>query len=147
MDKKPKLPAASCIFCRKSIEEAGGRRLVAATIGYRVSNWKISGGSRDHPFRSIKFPDSESTYLVVWGQKWTPETIRQALATLQDGKRPWFCQKCGNRKCAVCGRPLNHPSAADVLYDDGTVSHCMIIPADLGCINPKCKKYRDPNKS
>jgi len=47
----------------------------------------------------------------------------------------------------VCGEPINYPVASDVIYDDGRIYHCMIIPADLGCINPNCVKYRDMNKS
>jgi hypothetical protein len=35
----------------------------------------------------------------------------------------------------VCDEPLNHSPATDVLYDDATVNRCMIIPADLVCIN------------
>ena len=37
---------------------------------------------------------------------------------------------------------FNYPVASDVIDDHGNVSHCMIVPADLGCINPKCKKEK-----
>ena len=149
MDRKSKLPGPTCIFCQKTIDEVGGRRLVQTTkgIGYGVYDRQIGGGSKDRPFRSIKFPDVDSKYLVVWGQSWTTESMQRALKTLQDGKIPWFCQKCGYRQCSVCGEPINYPVASDVIYDDGRIYHCMIIPADLGCINPNCVKYRDMNKS
>ena len=149
MADKLRLPGPACIFCQKTIDDIGGRRLVATTKGhgYGVYDRQIGGGSKDRPFKSMKFPDAESKYLVVWGDRWTSESMRQALKTLLSGKQPWFCQKCGNRQCSVCGEPINYPVASDVIYDDGHIHHCPIIAADLGCINPNCRKYRAMNKS
>lgn len=145
MDPNMKRPGPFCIFCQKSIDDVGGRRLVGTTKGhgYGVYDRPIGGGSKDRPFRSIQFPGAESKYLVVWGLQWTAENMQQALKMIQDNKLPWFCQKCGHRQCSGCGEPINYPVASDVIYDDGHISHCPIIPADMGCINPNCEKYKD----
>ncbi len=59
-----------------------------------------------------------------------------------NNKSSWFCQKCGSRTCYVCGEPMFRPPACDVIYDNGCSAHIAITPADLGCINSKCERYK-----
>lgn len=67
MSKKMKPPGSTCVFCQKTIDEVGGRRLVGTTkgTGYDQYDRLIGGGSKDRPFKRIKFPNDESKYLVV----------------------------------------------------------------------------------
>ena len=74
---------------------------------------------------------------------WTDEAVQRALRSFHKGKRPWFCQLCGNRICPECGSPLRHPVGSNVLCDDGRSSHVAMLPCCPGCVNTKCKKYRD----
>ncbi len=143
-----RIPAQKCVICQKTIEEVGGRRIVAQSFrGSGISKTYQGGGNKDYPYRSFKISDWDNRYLVVWGEFWTDESIQLALKTIRNGKSPWFCQKCGYRRCSECGEPINIPAASDVIDDHGNVRHCMIFPVDLGCINPKCKKYKDLTKS
>ena len=74
--------------------------------------------------------------------KWTKEAIDRAKIESLKGFQPWFCQVCGSRQCSVCGHPINYPGAADILYDDGSSTHCPAFAGGQGCINPNCEKYR-----
>lgn len=137
------LPADSCVLCQKTLDEIGGRRLTATGANLvHLSDKYRGGGDKRFPYQSVKLTDDGDTYVVVQGTAWTAEAIDRAKETFLKGLHPWFCQVCGHRQCSKCGFPLNYPVAADVLYDDGENPHYMIIPADLGCINPRCEKYK-----
>lgn len=141
--KRP--PAKTCIFCDKSLEEVGGKRLVAQkSKGVHLSNEYRGGGNPDYPFQSTKLFDDLGVYVVVWGERslWIESTIEKAKNEFLTGYQPWFCQSCGNRVCLKCGSPLNHPSGSDVLHDDGNITHVSMLPCDFGCINPSCEKYQ-----
>lgn len=75
----------------------------------------------------------------------TEAVIDRIKTTYLSGFRPWLCQGkgCGNRQCPDCGKAMNLPCASDLLYDDGRNPHLMVIPADLGCVNVNCKRFRD----
>ncbi len=139
-----RFPGSRCVICGKSLEEVGGRRIIAQEArGILIADKPTKGGS--HPVhKSVKI-DSLPLYLTIWGEKemWCDKTIKRAVQVVSNGKKPWFCQICGKRDCSVCGQPINYPVASDVLYDNGGSSHCMIIPCDPGCINPACEKYKD----
>ncbi|MFK5880512.1 MAG: hypothetical protein QM478_13580 [Flavobacteriaceae bacterium] len=139
-------PAETCIFCNKPLDEIGGKRISAQQLrGVTLSNKYQEGGNKDFPHQSIKLFDDSKIYMVIWGEKtkWTEAAIAQAKNEYENGKRPWFCQICGERKCSKCGSPINYPMGSDILYDDGYSSHAAIIPSDPGCINPNCEKYKD----
>ncbi|WP_394754786.1 hypothetical protein [Crenothrix sp.] len=141
--KRP--PAKTCVFCDKSLEEVGGRRLVAQRIkGVKLSAECMGGGNPDFPYKSVKLFDDLKAYVVVWGEKslWTESAVNKAKNEFLTGHRPWFCQICGVRACMQCGSPINHPSGSDVLCSDGNTTHASILPCDCGCINPTCKKYQ-----
>lgn len=143
------LPSDRCVLCGKTLEETGGRRLVANKLrGICLSNKFKGGGDADYPYQSVKLDDSEVVYLLVWGEKekWTLEAIARAKSEYLNGRRPWFCQVCGERTCSECGAPINLPMGSDVLSDNGCSSHVTIFPFDPGCINPECKKYREWGK-
>jgi len=140
-----RLPAARCVTCDKSLEEIGGKRIVAQQLrGVCLSDRYEGGGNKDYPRQSFKLSEDPDVYLQVWGEKvlWTPAAIDRAKDAYLSGLRPWICQICGQRKCSVCGQAINMAVGSDVLYDNGCSSHVPIIPCDLGCVNKACKKYR-----
>ena len=134
-------PADTCIFCGKRLDEIGGKRIVAQN-----SRGIILAKKPWHGRKSFKLSDDKEVYLVVWGGKheWTASMMEKAKETYAQGKRPWYCQICGGHTCSECGSPRKLPMGADILDEDGISRHVPILPCDLGCINPKCKKYRKP---
>lgn len=140
--KRP--PSKTCVFCDKSIDEVGGKRLVAQkSKGISLSNEYKGGGNPDYPHQSVKLSDNLDVYVVVWGEKglWTQSAIEKAKNEFLAGHHPWFCQICGNRTCEQCGSPVNNPYGSDHLADNGSSSHASIY-SDGGCTNPICEKYR-----
>ena len=134
-------PDDRCCVCEKSLEEVGGRRIIAQHLrGVVLSQKYRGGGNPDYPHKSFKIND-KPLYLVVWGKPsmWMEKAIQRALRAINEGKTPWFCQICGNRVCPECGSPLKHPVGSDVLYDDGCSSHVAMLPIHPGCTNPECK--------
>lgn len=143
---RKRLPAENCAICNKSLDEVGGKRIVAQQIlGIGLSTKRQGGGNAKYPYQSVQLYSEPDIYMLVWGEKekWSKEALNSAKQAYLDGKRPWFCQVCGVRVCTECGSPVNYPVGSDVLYDNGCSSHVPIIPADLGCINPDCANYRE----
>ena len=141
--KRP--PAKTCIFCDKSLEEVGGKRLVAQKLrGVSLSNQYKGGGNPDFPYQSVKLFDDLEVYITVWGEKslLTQSAIDKAKNEFLTGYQPWFCQICGNTTCVKCGSPLNNPAGSDILHSDGSSSHAPIFAGGCGCINPRCEKYQ-----
>jgi hypothetical protein len=138
------LPDSHCVICKKTIQEIGGRRIVAQQLrGIIISSKPIGGGNPDYPYKSHKL-SSYSLYLVVWGPGtlWSEDAVRRATAAFHRGKRSWFCQLCGNRICQDCGSPLQRPMGSDVLYDDGSSLHVGMLPCHPGCVNQQCKNHK-----
>ena len=144
--RKPRLPADRCIFCGRTIEQVGGRRLIGThTKLVTLSRRAMGGGHPHHPDISVRLRTGEDLFLLVRGPDWTPQRIEDARDQFLAGRHAWFCQVCGDRKCRRCGSPLNMPWAADVLYDDGCSAHVPLVPFDPGCINRSCLQYREWN--
>jgi hypothetical protein len=142
------LPFSHCVICQKSIEEIGGRRIIAQSMrGILFSNKPIGGGHKDHHYKSHKL-SPYPLYLVVWGPgtMWSEDAIQSATAAFHKGKRSWFCQLCGNRVCQDCGSPLQQPVGSEVLYDNGCTSHVPILPCHPGCVNPQCKNHKEERR-
>ncbi len=145
LQKKPvMLPADRCVICQKSIDEIGGRRIIAQKLrGVCLSDKYRGGGNPDYPYRSFQISPSP-LYVTVKGELslWNEETTQRAISAYQQGIRPWFCSACGKRLCSECGCPLAHPVGSDVIYDDGCSAHFPMLPCHPGCINPNCKQYK-----
>ena len=138
-------PASHCVICQKSLDEVGGKRIVAQQLrGVIISKEYRGGGNPDYPYRSFKISPTP-LYLTVWGEMsmWPEDAIQRAVDDFQKGKASWFCQICGKRACSVCGAPINYPMGSDILNDNGSSSHCGIMPFNPGCINPRCKNFKE----
>lgn len=146
--KRP--PDTACIFCNEKLKKIGGYRLVAQQLrGVTLSQTKNSGGNKDYPHQCVALFAEPLLYMVFWGEKekWTDSSVTLAKAAYLKGKRPWFCQICGERKCTECGSPINVPVGSDILYGDGCVSHVGNHPLNPGCINKDCENYKNwPHK-
>lgn len=141
--KRP--PAETCVFCNKTLKEVGGKRLVAQRLrGVTLTNEKLGGGNKDFPRKCFELFSEPLVFMDCWGEtkKWTDAAVLSAKNAYLNGKRPWFCQVCGERKCSECGSPINYPMGSDILYGDGRSSHAPIHPFDPGCNNLSCKKYK-----
>ncbi len=139
MDKNKLIPTERCIFCAKSLEETGGRRLLGRKIsGYSISEYPKGGGNKDYPNRYIKIEDKK--YFIYWdmGNRWNKENINKAIEDIKDGLTPWYCQSCGSRLCSECGAPVINPACTDILNENGTISHCAPL-APHRCINDNCR--------
>jgi len=142
--KRP--PAKTCVFCNKPLNEIGGKRIIAQQLrGIALSKKKTGGGNKDFPHKCVELFSEPVIFMDFWGEKdkWTEAAIKSAKNAYLDGKQPWFCQVCGERKCSKCGSPINYPMGSDILYGNGCSSHVAMLPFDPGCINPACDKYRD----
>jgi len=137
-------PADRCVICEKTIEETGGRRIIAQhSRGVKLGKRYEGGGNPERPHKSIKLYPESDTYVVVWGEKefWTDARIKRAIQDYQDGRHPWFCQVCGLRTCSLCGSPINDPVGSATISAGGCVGQSPLLGVDPGCTNPECKKY------
>jgi len=141
-DEIKRLPDKRCVICNQTIDDVGGRRIVAQKFrGIFLSDRPIGGGNLEFPVKSIKLYKYEEIYITYQGEFWCDDSVERAKQSFLNGLRPWFCQKCGKYSCTECGEPITYPMGSDVLFDDGCSSHIPIHPFDPGCINSNCKKY------
>ena len=138
------LPAPVCAICEMPLSSIGGRRIAATYIrGSFFSDKYLGGGNPDFPKRSFPLKTGPKKFLVIWGN-WGDDAIQRALDAVENGKRPWFCQKCEGRLCHECGNPVQFIHGADILKDNGDCPHAAIIPIPPGCCNQNCIKHRPP---
>jgi len=137
------LPSPECMFCKKSIEEVGGRRIIAKHIlSIGLSDRFLGGGNKNYPYVSVKI--SNDQYITFHGskEKWTKEVKDYVVDEIEAHRHPWFCQNCGNRLCTECGSPAQYIHGCDIIYENGCTTHSAILPVPPGCIIPDCKNHR-----
>lgn len=147
LGNKKRKPSSHCLLCKKTIEEIGGKRIIAQkTLGIYNSKIYRGGGDPDFPELSIKLDDAN--YIVLCGKKgmWTDELIEKVKEIYLNDECPWFCQKCAGKTCHICGEILNNPIGSDVIYDDGCISHVAILGYNPGCVNESCENYKKWSK-
>lgn len=142
------LPAAECAICGNTLPEIGGRRITAQKIrGMAVWEQNATLHDRGNLIASLQLMEGVEAYLVVWGEEeiFTSAVVERIRKTYLAGTRPWMCsaQMCGCRQCSECGKAINMAVMSDILYDDGSNPHVFAIPADMGCTNVNCEKYRE----
>jgi hypothetical protein len=143
-------PSETCIFCDKTLDQIGGKRIIAQKFrGVGLMSQYQGGGNKDYPHQSVNLYADRDVYMTVWGKKdlWTASIIEKAKSQYLTGHHPWFCQICGKRTCSKCGAPNNMAFGSDIIYENGESTHVPILPVDAGCINPDCTKYRDFNNN
>lgn len=145
---KSLLPAAECVICGQTLDQIGGRRITSQKLrGMAIWHEEWTLHNRANLQYCERLVDDQDIYLIIWWDDnfWNPKFIEKIKNTYLSGVRPWMCQGygCGNRQCPECGKAINLPVASDLLYDDGRNPYLMIIPADCGCVNKDCKKFRD----
>jgi len=141
--EKKRKPSSHCLLCKKTVDEIGGKRVVAQkTLGSFISTTYRGGGDLDFPDLSIKIDDAK--YILLCGKKgmWTVELIDKVKEIYLNNERPWFCQKCAGKTCHICGEILNNPIGSDVIYDDGCVLHVASLGYNPGCMNESCENYK-----
>lgn len=137
------LPSHECMFCRKTIEKAGGRRIFSKhDLSITRSKKYRGGGNKDCPFVSVPF--GKKQYINFRGKKelWTRVLETYVTREFNAGRQPWYCQKCVGRICRECGSPVQYLHGCDVIYEDGSTTHSAIFPIPQGCINRRCKAHR-----
>ncbi len=143
--------AQACLICRQPVENIGGQKLIRT---------KLRGTALLHQADSNRYPGvraweslfgSCDLYFTVWGEEsiFTDQIVAKARREYLNGMQPWFCQKCGKRSCHLCGEPLNVLAYGDYAFAEGGRGFYGQGPnlgANPGCINPRCRSYRNMNK-
>ncbi len=136
-------PSSHCLLCKNTIDEMGGKRIVAQkTLSTFSSKTHRGGGDPDFPDLSIRIDDAN--YIVLRGKKgmWTDELIERVKEIYLNNECPWFCQKCAEKTCHICGEIMNNPIGSDIIYDDGCVYHVAALGYNPGCVNESCENYK-----
>lgn len=132
-------PSNACLICHRTLEEAGGKRVVAdRRFGLTLLD------AEEKPTRGTTYPLANGLVLRIWGKRWDEDLVSRALEEAESG-HSWFCQSCMGRVCSVCRWPVIWPPGTNVLYEDGSTPHQMPIPAVNQCTNPECEHYLPRN--
>jgi len=138
----PSQPSTHCIFCSRSLAEVGGARITASqNLGLSIRDVRSNAEAAKGGIIRAVSPDAESPAVEFWGNLWDEHSIERALAELRADRQPWLCQICGGRLCSECGSPNRWADGCDVVGDDGSVTHQMIVPTSKRCTNPTCSLY------
>lgn len=139
---KRKLPSSVCVSCHKPIEEIGGRRIIRSNKGGVV----LLNDSSYFPLKNLKTTHAfiynipnDPRLIFFWGT-YVKHLYSCITSVVEDivhkNRRPWVCQKCVNYAlCKHCNEPLVDAPMAEVLNDDGRITH---VPS-LG-VNRPCSK-------
>jgi hypothetical protein len=141
-------PAPSCVICGNTLEKIGGRRIVAQKArGFAISNKRRTKADYDNFITCDHLSEDNPKYFVVWGEpeRMTDEVIERIRQTFLAGLRPWGCSAylCFSSQCRSCGKGNNWQHGSSIIYSDGIIKYCWIVPADLGCSNCSCTNFRD----
>lgn len=138
--KKPMEYDDTCIFCEKTIEQAGGFKIISSHfIKCFISDKYLGGGNSEYPHQSVELNDGR--YLVFKGKLsvWTKHNIHKATSFVKQGYDVWWCQSksCANRVCRVCGSATQRAYGCDLI---GGV-HVAVHPVPAGCVNSDCQHH------
>lgn len=128
----------TCIFCGRTIEQAGGSKIISSHfIKCHISEKYLGGGNLDGPYQSVKLDDGR--YLAFKGKNsvWTKRNIDKAVSVVSQGFDVWWCQSksCANRVCKVCGSATQRAYGCDLI---GGI-HVAPYPVSAGCVNARCE--------
>lgn len=137
-------PAERCAVCNSTLEETGGKRLIATpTNVISLCTIQTTLGSVRHSARTIRLTDNYRDVIVVISGEalWTDEVAERIRVVSQEGLRPWFCQRCVDHQiCKLCSTPLSRVPVADYLEDDGRTLHASFLTGFAqSCSNSACR--------
>ena len=133
-------PAPTCLLCQRSLEEAGGVRLIVCTQSRGVL---IGKSPNNGNFKKRQVFRLASGYVLVLGDsdpwRWSQGEAERAHQEAEAGYHPWFCQVCGSRACSTCGAPLRSPVGCTAMDAEGQSGpHSPMLGARIPCINTDC---------
>ena len=147
---EPRPPSDSCLFCERSLQQAGGRR-IAGQCNCGVSLQSRSraeelAGSRENG-RFVSLFDKAGVAVVLWGsaQQANADNLEKARNIYLAGHRAWICQSCIGRTCVKCSAPIRWPGGADVV-SAGRLMHLPAMSGIDACTNRRCENYRASSK-
>jgi hypothetical protein len=116
-----RLPGERCIVCRRTLNDVGGQRIVAAIdVSVRIVD------------------DGLEPSVEITGLRCPLFARARAKRIVYSGGYPWVCQRCaGVGLCSRCSTPYPIAPGADVLSDDGTVLHVALV-AGMGLRCERC---------
>lgn len=135
---QPRLPAQTCVFCQRSLDDVGGHRMIwSSTAGVIVRMHTDAIGNIPSRALVTPLPEPYSGSLLVL---WPPDepTMDLALEQWTNRQRPWICQLCAHRRCDRCGSPEKSPFGSDIIDDNGRSLHVPRLPGPAGCVREGC---------
>lgn len=139
--------AATCFVCDLPIDRVGGQKLVHTKLRGTVLSPESKRLAKPNYQAIRKIQESPGLYVHAWGEPpfLSERALERVLESYTSGFQPWFCQRCGNRSCHLCGHSNLWLAYGDYAFNDvqGSYYH---KGANLGvsppCINRDCSKYR-----
>lgn len=125
MTQRP--PGECCIGCRRTLNDVGGQRIVAAIdVSIRIVDEGLE-------------PSVEITGLLC------PLFAKaRARRIVRSGGYPWVCQRCaGVSLCSRSSTPYHIAPGAYILADDGGVLHVALV-CGMGIRCERCVKDAKP---
>jgi hypothetical protein len=87
--------------------------------------------------------NSESNYVEIYlkldGEIVSEEAFEQAADDLKNASQPWFCQRCANKICDLCGWSTIYPGPCEVIDDAGRRVEIERLSLKPGCLNRGCE--------
>ncbi len=145
-----RLPATRCVFCAQPLQATGGRRMVAQhNLAVVLAEGPRGGGNLKVPERVWPLAEGRDAKLLLRGEpnRWNKSAMERARQDALAGWQPWFCQSCAGRVCSICGTPSVYPMGADVIDEQGRITHLAIFPFNPGCANPHCARYKNKDQN
>ena len=140
-----RLPGPTCVMCSRSLDETGGRRIVATNnVGVSLRSIQSRLESIHHPARTIRLEGRwRDVVVVMWGDVWDGEVAERVRQQAQENFRPWMCQSCIGAaicpRCLACMWPI---PGADIVENDGKTKHVFVIAGmATRCRNPDCVDF------
>jgi hypothetical protein len=140
-------PHTSCAVCGNALDEAQDERRIISQPERGISLLEEPDCRWDagHSFCcALEISYRPPLYVTVWGdsQAWSWELLCRSQAIAAFGYRPWYCQRCADRVCEVCGKPFKIVMDCDVVHADGSLGFQPIMNYQIWCLNQDCLGYR-----
>jgi len=88
-------------------------------------------------------PGTCEIFLKLDGKIVSEEALERAADDLKNASQPWFCQRCANKVCDLCGWSTIYPGPCEVIDDAGRRVEIEKLSLKPGCFNPDCENSQD----